>query len=107
LIDGFVQGIEAAVPGLRAKIMGIMSEAQGLIQQIGGGLDDQARTLAQQAIAKGGTWSDPRFGSATVAPGGQKIELKVAPGADSALSSMLMNLVRTGQLQLQRAGLGF
>src|SRR3954469_11173690 len=32
-----------------------------------------------------------------------KLELKVAPGADSALSSMLMNLVRTGQLQLARA----
>lgn len=31
------------------------------------------------------------------------IQLKVAPGADSALASLLMNMVRTGQLQLQRA----
>jgi len=31
------------------------------------------------------------------------LELKVAPGADSALASLLMNLVRTGQLQLARA----
>jgi hypothetical protein len=30
------------------------------------------------------------------------IELKVAPGADSALASLLMNMVRSGQLQLQR-----
>jgi hypothetical protein len=37
--------------------------------------------------------------------GSGKIELAVAPGADSALSSMLMNLVRTGQLQLQKAGI--
>jgi hypothetical protein len=30
------------------------------------------------------------------------LELKIAPGADSALSSMLMNLIRTGQLQLAK-----
>jgi hypothetical protein len=44
---------------------------------------------------------DPRSGSGSASMGG--LELKVAPGADSALSSMLMNLVRTGQLQLARA----
>jgi hypothetical protein len=37
------------------------------------------------------------------APGVGRMELRVAPGADTALSSMLMNLVRTGQLQLLRA----
>lgn len=36
-------------------------------------------------------------------PGVGAIQLKVAPGADSALASLLMNMVRTGQLQLTRA----
>lgn len=102
LIDGFIEGIMSKVPDLRARVNEVMGQAQGVIGQI-----DQARTIAQQAIARGGTYSDPRFGSATISPGGQQIELKVAPGADSALSSMLMNLVRTGQLQLQKAGVRF
>ena len=44
------------------------------------------------------------YAGGTTPVGSGKIELAVAPGADSALSSMLMNLVRTGQLQLQKAG---
>lgn len=36
-------------------------------------------------------------------PGVGALQLKVAPGADSALASLLMNMVRTGQLQLMRA----
>jgi hypothetical protein len=97
LIDGFIEGIMSKVPDLRARVSEVMGQAQGVLSQV-----EQARTMAAQAIARGGTYSDPRFGSATIAPGGGKIELKVAPGADSALSSMLMNLVRTGQLQLAR-----
>ena len=131
-IQGFIDGIMSMVPQLKAQVSSIMGEAQSMITQVQsqvrsamsdpmGALNsilpslppeltkyaDQAKALASGAIAKGGTWSDPRFGSATVAPGGQKIELQVAPGADSALSSMLMNLVRTGQLQLQKAGVRF
>jgi phage-related protein len=51
------------------------------------------------------SWVKPSFyGGGGAAPtGGSPIQLQVAPGADSALASMLMNLVRTGQLQLQRA----
>lgn len=45
------------------------------------------------------------YAGGSSAAGSGKIELQVAPGADSALSSMLMNLVRTGQLQLQKAGI--
>lgn len=41
--------------------------------------------------------------TASAGLGGQELQLKVAPGADSALASMLMNLVRTGQLQLVKA----
>jgi phage-related protein len=121
LIDGFIDGIMAQVPALRSKITEVMGDAQGLMA---------AASELQQRIASGGqvfedaSWSgmsanmakynDQLVGLARSAklnagPGGitasaGPIELKVAPGADSALSSMLMNLVRTGQLQLQKAG---
>ena len=122
LIDGFIDGIMAQVPALRAKITEVMGDAQGLMS---------AATELQQRIASGGqvfedaSWAGmsanmgkyndqlvglARSAKASLTPGGGltasagPIELKVAPGADSALSSMLMNLVRTGQLQLQKAG---
>jgi len=37
------------------------------------------------------------------AQGGGAIELRIAPGADSALAALLMSMVRTGQLQLVAA----
>lgn len=54
----------------------------------------------------GGYFNSTPGGGATAGaniPGIGAIQLKVAPGADSALASLLMNMVRTGQLQLQRA----
>ena len=128
LINGFIDGIQSMVPQLKSKVLEVMGEAQGLMsagQELYerfksgqpimedlswhgmsanmGKYNDQLMGYADQ-IRKGGTFSAPGIGSATVSPGAQKIELAVAPGADSALSSMLMNLVRTGQLQLQKAG---
>lgn len=129
LIDGFIQGINAQVPQLRSKVLEVVGEAQGLMSaaselwqriQSGGEIfedlswkgmsanmgkyNDQLGSIAE-AARKGGTFGIPGVGSATVGPNAQSLELKVAPGADSALSSMLMNLVRTGQLQLQQAGI--
>jgi hypothetical protein len=43
------------------------------------------------------------YGGGGAPAGGNALQLQVAPGADSALASMLMNLVRTGQLQLKTA----
>jgi phage-related protein len=57
-------------------------------------------------MAEDKSWVPNSFYAGGTTPvGSGKIELQVAPGADSALSSMLMNLVRTGQLQLQKAGI--
>lgn len=80
LIEDFGKGIAAAAPEL-ARVA------------------EQALRGAQVAISgftgQGGTVN-------ASAPGVGSVELKVAPGVDSALSSLLMNLVRTGQLQLAK-----
>ena len=85
-----------------------------MMEDFGRGITEAAPKLAQLAraamegahIAMSGFTSPGSGGSISgSAPGLGSIDLKVAPGVDSALSSLLMNLVRTGQLQLQRAGL--
>jgi phage-related protein len=111
LIEDFAAAIEAAAPQLYARIAEVVSQAQGIMSAAG--------ELARH-VASGGTvfedlsfkgmsanlakYNDQLAGMFSVSSGGGGLELKVAPGADSALSSLLMNLVRTGQLQLQRTG---
>ena len=84
LVEGFGAGIAAAAP----KLADLARQAL-----------EGARIAVSQGFGSGagGTVnaSSPGFGT---------MQLQVAPGVDSALSSLLMNLVRTGQLQLQRAG---
>jgi phage-related protein len=77
MIQDFARGLQSV--DLSSMISNILSTAQTALG-IGPG---------------GGT------ASASIAGVGS-IELKVAPGADSALASLLMNMVRSGQLQLQR-----
>jgi len=122
LIDGFVEGVRAAAPQLYAQITSVVGQAQGLMAAVGevaqrvmsGGqifedfsYQGMSANLARyndmisKAVQGAKVNWDPRTGSGSASMGG--LELKVAPGADSALSSMLMNLVRTGQLQLARA----
>lgn len=81
-----------------------------LIQDFAKGIMDAAPGLAQVAAAAlhgiSGIFSGFTGGGGTVSasvPGVGSLQLKVAPGADSALASLLMNMVRTGQLQLMRA----
>lgn len=81
MIRDFARGIMRAAP-----------ELSGIAQTALRG----ARVTATGFTGAGGT-------IAASAPGVGKVELRVAPGADTALSSMLMSLVRTGQLQLVRA----
>ncbi|HEY5879138.1 MAG TPA: hypothetical protein VIU11_09510 [Nakamurella sp.] len=84
---------------------------QKLIDDFGRGISDAAprlADLARQAMegAKVAISGFTGGGGGTVTgstAGGSTIDLRVAPGVDSALSSLLMNLVRTGQLQLTRA----
>lgn len=85
LIQGFIEGIEDMGPKLA----------------------DIARSALQGASVAVSGFGSPGAGGAVSAssPSLGRLQLQVAPGADSALSSLLMNLVRTGQLQLQRAGL--
>lgn len=83
---------------------------QKLIEDFGRGITDAAprlADLARQAMEGARIALSPGFGTGqggTVnASGGfGSMQLSVAPGVDSALSSLLMNLVRAGQLQLQR-----
>lgn len=75
------------------------------IQEAGPRLADLARQAMEGAkIAISGFTGGGGGGTVTGSTaGGSTIDLRVAPGVDSALSSLLMNLVRTGQLQLARA----
>lgn len=83
---------------------------QKLIEDFGRGISEagpKLADLARQAM-EGARIAISGFtgGGGTVTgstAGGSTIDLRVAPGVDSALSSLLMNLVRTGQLQLARA----
>ena len=84
---------------------------QKLIEDFGRGITEAAPRLADLArqAMEGAKIAISGFtggGGGTVTgstAGGSTIDLRVAPGVDSALSSLLMNLVRTGQLQLARA----
>lgn len=125
-IQGFIDGIMSKIPDLQSSITSIMngvqsnlivpiqsqlqnvwSQIQGLVSNLGGNLSNMGGANTSWLQAEDKSWVPSSFyGGAAGAAGSGKIELKVAPGADSALSSMLMNLVRTGQLQLQRAGIG-
>lgn len=83
---------------------------QKLIEDFGKGITDAGPRLADLArqvlsgasVAIQGFTGQGGTARANVAGVGS-VELKVAPGVDSALASLLMNLVRTGQLQLARA----
>ena len=86
---------------------------QKLIEDFGRGITDAAPRLADLArqamegakIAISGFTGSGSGGTVNASsPGLGSLQLQVAPGVDSALSSLLMNLVRAGQLQLQRAG---
>lgn len=115
-----VQGLDAALPQSPAKVGPFSGSGYTfdrgvkMMEDFGRGISEAAPKLAQLArsamegahIAMSGFTSPGSGGSISgSAPGLGSIDLKVAPGVDSALSSLLMNLVRTGQLQLQRAGL--
>lgn len=83
---------------------------QKLIDDFGKGITDagpRLADLARQALQGASVAIQGFTGQGGTAradvPGVGNLELKVAPGADSALASLLMNLVRTGQLQLARA----
>lgn len=82
LIEDFAKGIQDAAPSLA----GIAS-----------------RVLQGASVAISGFMGQGGTANANI-PGVGAIQLQVAPGADSALASLLMNMVRTGQLQLQRVG---
>jgi hypothetical protein len=83
LIGAFAQGINDAAPKLAD-------------------LARQALEGAKIAVSQGfGTGQGGSINASS--PGFGTMQLQVAPGVDSALSSLLMNLVRAGQLQLQRA----
>jgi phage-related protein len=74
----------------------------------GGGGPEQLKAWAAKMFgltqAEDLSWVRAGFyGGGSGGSGGGALQLQVAPGADSALASMLMNLVRTGQLQLARA----
>lgn len=100
LIQGFIDGISSMWDRAHSAVTSGLGNLRSVIEQVmpGAGAD-----LA--ALARGATfgWNAGTGTAAAAVPGLGSIELKVAPGADSALSSMLMNLVRTGQLQLARA----
>jgi phage-related protein len=81
LIEDFGRGITEAAPRLADLARSALAGASVAIQ----GFTGQGGTARANIAGVGG------------------VELKVAPGADSALASLLMNLVRTGQLQLARA----
>lgn len=153
LIDGFIEGLQAAAPRLYAALTSILANAQTgvsdmtsavqeLLKQASrapgtiledlsfGGMSDTLQKyndqIADMFYKTGGAhgieelkaWAGKQFGltqaedlswvrsafyggGAPAAGGGSgALQLSVAPGVDSALSSMLMNLVRTGQLQL-------
>ena len=79
---------------MRDFASGVQSiDIKGIFEKILSGIS--GTFSAQGSPGGGGT------ASASIAGLGS-IQLKVAPGADSALASLLMNMVRTGQLQLQR-----
>jgi hypothetical protein len=84
---------------------------QALIDDFGKGISDAAPKLADLArqalegakIAVSSGFGTGQGGTVNASGGFGSMQLQVAPGVDSALSSLLMNLVRAGQLQLQRA----
>ena len=80
-----------------------------LIEDFGRGIMDAAPNLSRIAeqvmhgLSISGFTGPGGSGGGTISAAGGTMQLQVAPGVDSALSSLLMNLVRAGQLQLQRA----
>jgi hypothetical protein len=106
LIDGFVEGIgsmwgkvnsviNSGLGGVSGQINSAMSQIQSAIGGLG------LNTASIMNLARNATVGIGPGGAVHASAAG--MELRVAPGADGALSSMLMNLVRTGQLQLARA----
>ena len=111
-----VRGLFPGSPAVWGPFSGrgyTLYSGQAMIEDFGRGIIEAAPRLAE--LARGALEGarvalSPGFGTGAggtlsgSAPGLGTIDLRVAPGVDSALSSLLMNLVRTGQLQLQRAG---
>jgi hypothetical protein len=154
LIDGFIEGIQAAAPRLYAALTAVLQNAQtgvsdmtSAVQELLSQASKAGTSITEDLSFKGMSgnlakfndqiadmfyktagghtvedlkaWAAKQFGLIQAedlswvkqsfyggggAPaGGNALQLQVAPGADSALASMLMNLVRTGQLQLKTA----
>lgn len=76
---------------------------EGLVVGIGD-VTSKVETSSAGMATAATTGATGVFGRAPAQAGtGGAMELRVAPGADSALAALLMGMVRTGQLQLVRA----
>jgi phage-related protein len=114
-INGLIRGINIAINGLNAI------NPFGQIGQVGyipylakggitGGLamvGEQGRELVKlpqgSTVIPHGTTENMLAGSQGSGGGVQRIELAVAPGATGGLADLIMQMVRTGQLQLRTA----
>lgn len=77
LMEDFGKGMRSADSDVRSAASSVLGGAQ--------------RTLAAAPARAGGT------------AGGGALQLVVAPGADSALATLIMRMVRTGQIQIKAA----
>jgi phage-related protein len=95
--------------GMSANLGKVNDQLAAMFQAAGGGGAGQLRDWASKMFglvqAEDLSWVKGGFygGGGAAAAGPLAMQLQVSPGADNALSSMLMQLVRTGQLQLARA----
>jgi phage-related protein len=115
VVNGLIRGINYAIDGLNMinpfGQMGHIGTIPYLAHGgIGGGLamvGEQGRELVKlpqgSTVIPHGTTENMLAGSQGSGGGVQRVELVVAPGATGGLADLIMQMVRTGQLQLRTA----
>lgn len=126
LIEGLWRGIQGAIGWVKGMIGGALSSirnlfpfsparegpfsgtgyttysGQALMQDFGEGIrSSQAGVRSAASSVLGGAQASLAGGGAAGAAGGGRLQLVVAPGGDSALATLIMRMVRTGQIQIK------
>ncbi len=103
IVSGFMSAIRGGSPAMKLVPVGD-SMIQGIQLGLTKGADNLQNTIGGVMQGAIGSSYGAAFGSpASAGRGGGAVALSVAPGADGAVATMIMQLQRTGHLQIRAA----